>query len=81
VLFTGGSEYDMKFRAYDSATGKVLWTGQLPGHGAATPATYAVDGKQYVVIAVSPVRGSAAKAVAAATPAIAAGTYVVFALP
>ncbi len=28
VLFTGGSEYDLKFRAYDSATGKVLWTGQ-----------------------------------------------------
>ena len=46
VLFTGGSEYDLKFRAYDSATGKVLWTGQLPGPGAATPATYAVNGKQ-----------------------------------
>jgi quinoprotein glucose dehydrogenase len=81
VLFAGGSEYDMKFRAYDSATGKVLWTGRLPGHGAATPATYAVNGKQYVVIAVSPVRGSATKAVSAATAGITAGTYVVFALP
>ena len=57
VLFTGGSEYDLKFRAYDSATGKVLWTGLLPGPGVATPATYAVNGKQYVVIAVSPTRG------------------------
>ena len=59
VLFTGGSEYDLKFRAYDSATGKVLWTGQLPGPGVATPATYAVNGKQYVVIAASPARGEA----------------------
>ncbi len=59
VLFTGGSEFDLKFRAYDSATGKILWTGQLPGHGAATPATYAVKGKQYVVIATSPARRGA----------------------
>jgi glucose dehydrogenase len=81
VLFTGGSEYDLKFRAYDSATGKVLWTGQLPGPGAATPATYAVNGKQYVVIAASPARGGAAQAASAANPGIKAGTYVVFALP
>ena len=78
VLFTGGSEYDRKFRAYDSATGKVLWTGQLPGPGVATPATYAVNGRQYVVIAASPARGGPA---AAANPGIKSGTYVVFALP
>ena len=81
VLFAGGSEYDFKFRAFDSATGKVLWTGQLPGHGVATPATYAVNGKQYVVIAASPARGKAAEALSAPAPAITAGTYVVFALP
>jgi quinoprotein glucose dehydrogenase len=78
VLFTGGSEYDLKFRAYDSATGKVLWTGQLPGPGVATPATYAVNGKQYVVIAAGPARGGAAATANAGTKA---GTYVVFALP
>jgi glucose dehydrogenase len=78
VLFTGGSEYDLKFRAYDSATGKVLWTGELPGPGVATPATYAVNGKQYVVIAASPVRSGATSA---ANPGIKSGTYVVFALP
>ncbi len=78
VLFAGGSEFDLKFRAYDSATGKILWTGALPGHGAATPATYAVNGKQYVVIAVSPGRrGGAASSAATVT----SGTYVVFALP
>jgi quinoprotein glucose dehydrogenase len=81
VLFTGGSEYDLKFRAYDSATGKLLWTGALPGPGAATPATYAVNGKQYVVIAASPARGGAAQAGGAANPGIKSGTYVVFALP
>ena len=81
VLFTGGSEYDLKFRAYDSATGKVLWTGQLPGPGVATPATYAVNGKQYVVIAASPARGAGAQAASAATAGIKSGTYVVFALP
>ncbi len=79
VLFAGGSEYDMKFRAYDSATGKVLWTGALPGHGAATPAIYAVKGKQYVVIAASPGGRGAAAALSRAT--ISTGTYVVFALP
>ncbi|MEO8679128.1 MAG: pyrroloquinoline quinone-dependent dehydrogenase [Vicinamibacterales bacterium] len=84
VLFTGGSEYDTKFRAYDSATGKVLWTGQLPGPGAATPATYAVNGKQYVVIAASPAGrggGGGGANQGAAAPGIKSGTYVVFALP
>ena len=83
VLFAGGSEYDTKFRAFDAATGKVLWTGQLPGPGMATPATYAVNGKQYVVIAASPAgggRGGAAQG-AGATAGIKSGTYVVFALP
>ena len=81
VLFAGGSEYDFKFRAFDNATGKVLWTGQLPGHGVASPATYAVNGKQYVVIAVSPTRGKAGEAASAPKPALTNGTYVVFALP
>jgi quinoprotein glucose dehydrogenase len=83
VLFTGGSEFDLKFRAYDSANGKILWTGQLPGHGAATPAVYAVKGKQYVVIVASPGRrGAAAVAPGSAAAARApTATYVVFALP
>jgi quinoprotein glucose dehydrogenase len=80
VLFTGGSESDLKFRAYDSANGKMLWTGSLPGHGAATPATYAVNGKQYVVIATSPARGGAVARPGDPAP-VTAGTYVVFALP
>jgi quinoprotein glucose dehydrogenase len=42
---------DEKIRAFDKKTGKVLWEAKLPAAGYATPTTYAIDGKQYVVIA------------------------------
>jgi quinoprotein glucose dehydrogenase len=42
---------DEKFRAFSSATGELLWETSLPAAGFATPATYEVNGKQYVVIA------------------------------
>jgi quinoprotein glucose dehydrogenase len=50
LLFIGATK-DERFRAFDKATGKVLWETSLPAGGYATPATYAVGGKQYVVIA------------------------------
>jgi glucose dehydrogenase len=49
VLFIGATVYDKKFRAYDSLTGKMLWETVLPFAAIATPATYMVDGRQYVV--------------------------------
>jgi len=73
VLFAGGTEKDLKFSAYDSANGKILWQGMLPGYDRATPAVYAVEGKQYVVIAASPDRDSG--------DPDAPATYVAFALP
>ncbi len=51
LLFIGASVFDEKFHAYDKSTGKLLWEAELPFSGLATPATYMVDGKQYVVIA------------------------------
>jgi quinoprotein glucose dehydrogenase len=42
---------DGQFRAFDKATGKLLWETALPAPGYATPATYSVRGKQYVIIA------------------------------
>ncbi|MFZ5495469.1 MAG: PQQ-binding-like beta-propeller repeat protein [Verrucomicrobiota bacterium] len=42
---------DGKFRAFDRATGEQLWETTLPAGGYATPATYSIDGRQYVVIA------------------------------
>jgi quinoprotein glucose dehydrogenase len=51
LLFIGATNYDKKFRAFDKATGKLLWETTLPFSGNATPITYEVDGRQYVVIA------------------------------
>src|SRR5262245_26726044 len=41
---------DEKLRAFDVETGKVIWEGQLPAGAQAAPMTYAVNGKQFVVI-------------------------------
>lgn len=50
LIFIGASR-DNKFRAFNKETGKVLWEFQLPFGGYATPSNYAIDGKQFVVIA------------------------------
>ncbi|HEY0433469.1 MAG TPA: PQQ-binding-like beta-propeller repeat protein, partial [Chitinophagaceae bacterium] len=42
---------DRKFRAFNKHTGKLLWETTLPAAGFATPATYEVNGRQFVVIA------------------------------
>ena len=51
LVFIGATNFDKKFRAFDKATGALLWETILPFAGNATPATYEVDGKQFVVIA------------------------------
>jgi glucose dehydrogenase len=51
VLFIAATNFDHKFRAYDSTTGKLLWETVLPFAGNATPATYWIAGRQYVAIA------------------------------
>jgi quinoprotein glucose dehydrogenase len=38
-------------RAFDSRTGQILWEYALPASAQATPMTYELDGRQYVVIA------------------------------
>jgi quinoprotein glucose dehydrogenase len=50
LVFIGASK-DEKFRAFDKKTGQLLWETSLPAGGYASPATYEVAGKQYVVIA------------------------------
>jgi quinoprotein glucose dehydrogenase len=42
---------DEKLRAFDKATGALLWEDRLPAAGYATPATYLAGGRQFVVIA------------------------------
>jgi quinoprotein glucose dehydrogenase len=50
LVFIAASK-DEHLRAFDRRTGKELWKFKLPAAGYATPATYAVNGRQYVVIA------------------------------
>ncbi len=50
LVFIAASR-DEHLRAFDRETGKELWKAKLPAAGYATPATYSVDGRQYVVIA------------------------------
>ena len=71
LLFIGATNHDSKFHAFDKATGDLLWEATLPAGGNATPATYEVNGKQYVVIAAGGGKSRARSG----------GTYVAFALP
>ena len=42
---------DNHIRAFDKSSGVLLWEATLPASAFATPSTYRVGGKQYVVIA------------------------------
>jgi quinoprotein glucose dehydrogenase len=72
LLFIGATIHDRKFRAFDKASGKLLWQAELPFSADATPITYQVDGRQYVAIYASggKERGGATR-----------GVYLAFALP
>jgi quinoprotein glucose dehydrogenase len=50
VLFIAAT-MDGYLRAFDMTTGEELWKDKLPGGSQATPMTYTVDGRQYVVMA------------------------------
>ncbi|AQG79508.1 PQQ-binding-like beta-propeller repeat protein [Spirosoma montaniterrae] len=70
LLFIAATK-DEKFRAFDKKTGKLRWETTLPAAGFATPATYQVNGKQYVVIGCGGAKLGAKKG----------NQYVAFALP
>jgi quinoprotein glucose dehydrogenase len=72
LLFIGATVFDKKFRAFDSRTGKLLWQTELPFAGTATPATYMIGGRQFVVISCGGGRDRKAPS---------GGMYVAFALP
>jgi glucose dehydrogenase len=72
VLFIASTIADRKLRAFDPRNGKLLWETVLPFAGVATPATYMIDGRQYVVIAASGGRDPRSPV---------GGAYVAFALP
>ncbi|HEY4154001.1 MAG TPA: c-type cytochrome, partial [Puia sp.] len=70
IIFIAATK-DAKLRAFNKENGKLLWQADLPAAGFATPATYEIDGRQYVAIACG--GGKLNK--------ISADAYVVFALP
>lgn len=50
LLFIAATR-DGMFRAYNKSDGRLLWEYKLPAAGFATPSTYQINGRQYVVIA------------------------------
>jgi quinoprotein glucose dehydrogenase len=72
LLFIGATNFDRKFRAFDKSNGELLWETILPFSGNATPVTYSVNGRQFVVIAAG--GGKDPRSVSG-------GVYVAFALP
>jgi quinoprotein glucose dehydrogenase len=52
---------DDRFRAFDTDTGKLLWEVKLPAGGQATPMTYAIDGRQFLVIAAGGYKGDSTR--------------------
>jgi quinoprotein glucose dehydrogenase len=73
LVFIAATNFDRKIRAFDKRTGALLWESTLPFSGNATPATFDVDGRQFVVIAAGGGKGRPGEA--------SGGTYVAFALP
>ena len=71
LLLIGATTYDNTFHAFDKRTGQLLWSAPLPAAGNATPSTYMVNGRQYIVIACGGGKNGAPSG----------GTYVAFALP
>ena len=62
---------DEKFRAFNKATGKLLFETNLPAAGYASPSVYSINGKQFIVIACGGGRMRTKSA----------DTYVAFSLP
>ncbi|MGP0017228.1 MAG: PQQ-binding-like beta-propeller repeat protein [Candidatus Sulfotelmatobacter sp.] len=71
LVFIGATNFDKKFRAFDKSTGALLWETTLPFSGNATPATYEVRGRQFVVIGAGGGKDPKSKS---------GGVYVAFAL-
>jgi quinoprotein glucose dehydrogenase len=72
LVFIAATNHDRKIRAFDKTTGALLWESTMPSSSNATPATYMVNGRQFIVAAAgggkSPTGGPG-------------GVYVAFALP
>jgi quinoprotein glucose dehydrogenase len=66
IITAGGlvfiaASLDDRLRAFDSGTGKLLWEVSLPAGGQATPMTYSIEGRQYLVIAAGGYKGDSTR--------------------
>lgn len=75
LVFIAATVFDKKIRAFDKRNGQELWSADLPFAGLATPSTYMVNGRQYVIIA------TGGQDNGAQFRGRAGGVYVAFALP
>jgi len=73
LVFIGATNFDRKFRAFDKSTGRLLWETTLPMGGNATPATYQIAGRQFVLICATGGKSRPGEPKG--------GVYVAFALP
>jgi quinoprotein glucose dehydrogenase len=73
LVFIAATNFDRKIRAFDKSNGALLWEATLPFSGNATPITYELNGRQYVVI-----YANGGKAPRGGTTG---GAYVAYALP
>jgi quinoprotein glucose dehydrogenase len=72
---------DGKVRAYDDATGKTLWSAQLPAGSRGIPAMYECNGRQYLVVSATwPIGSDDSSPDAKDKPETKTG-YVAFSLP
>lgn len=71
LVFIAATLTDQRLRAFDTDSGKLLWEVKLPAGGQATPMTYSLNGRQYLVIAAGGYKGDSTR-----------GDYVIaYALP
>ena len=73
LVFIAASNYDRKLRAFDKATGKLLWETTLPFSANATPAVYSAGGRQFIVVCAEGSKGR--------TNDPKGAKYIAFALP
>ena len=72
---------DMTFRAFDRNTGTVVWSTKLPAASEGVPATYEINGRQYIALAVAGGLGFNPGRFGGPPRPAPASQYMVFALP
>jgi quinoprotein glucose dehydrogenase len=73
LVFIAATNFDRKFRAFDKLTGQLLWETTLPMAGNATPATYQINGRQFIIVHATGGKGKRDDP--------SGGIYLAFALP